>query len=148
MPANTHSDVDHADRVDEVEIPVGLPGPRPDAADDAASAVEVRLYARRGRSRVADFLPLVTARARPLTQEAAITGIADVVVRDGLDDDALRSLLEIVGRLGWPPTAAEQRGLAAVAAAVGRPRLARLLDSPGGARLGAIRLSLLEGRVR
>lgn len=114
-----------------------------DPHDGVRSAV-VHLAAPHGPEAVPLLLPMVTQRRWPATQLAALELLPELIREDAVLSDAeLERFLASVGLLDPPPLAMERPGLAALARAIGPPRLAQWFGTEDLSRLGAARLGML-----
>jgi HEAT repeat protein len=114
--------------------------------DDRVRAAGVELATRRGgRAGVELLVPLVGERAWPLTQRAAVLGLAQIARTDGLTPEHLARLLERLARMDPPPIGPERPAFQELARAIGPERLAAELSGPDDLRLGAARLLMVEG---
>jgi HEAT repeat protein len=112
---------------------------------DRVRAAVVRVAARMGPSSAEAIIPLATRRGWPMTQQAALAVLPDLIGPVGPTQQEIDVLLGGVGEMDPPPLRSERPGLEAVARAVGTARLLRELGAPGKKRLGAARLLLVEG---
>jgi HEAT repeat protein len=129
-----------ADQVDPERVRLGLRDPV-----DQVRAAAVRLVAARSGPDVPEVFAVAVERHWPLSQQAALEVLPDLVQRAGIGDDAARRLLSGVGHMDSQPVSAEHEGLSALARAIGQDRLAGWLDAGERIGVGAARLLLEDG---
>jgi HEAT repeat protein len=113
--------------------------------NDRVRAAVVRVATRMGPLAVSSIIPLATRRGWPLTQQAALGALPELIAPRGPRPRELEVLLAEVGSMDPPPLRYERPGLEAIARAVGTERLIPHLGSPDRQRLGAARLLFFEG---
>jgi HEAT repeat protein len=112
---------------------------------DRVRAAVVRVAARLGPSAVAALIPLALQRGWPMTQQAALDALPELIGPGRRRHEELEVLLGGVAALEPPPLRSERPGLEVVARAVGIEWLIRELNRPDAQRLGAARLLFVEG---
>lgn len=113
--------------------------------NDRVRAAVVGVATRMGPLAVSSIIPLATRRGWPLTQQAALGALPELIATRGPRPRELAALLEEVGAMEPPPLRSERPGLEAIARAVGTERLVPHLKGRDPQRLGAARLLFFEG---
>ena len=121
------------DRIQEDAIRQALQDPT-----DEVREVAVEVAAKRGD--VGQIAPLLAARDWPLTHQAVLRLLPEVVSASTVDDEAMRRVLAAVGDLDPAPQPDERPAIRQLALALGSRRILDALALPDVPRLGAIRL--------
>ncbi|MFL5797209.1 MAG: HEAT repeat domain-containing protein [Actinomycetota bacterium] len=111
---------------------------------DEVRAAAVRLAAARPSRDLPDVFSLIGERQWPTAQLAALQALPHAVSEFGIGPEELDAMLDALAAMESDPGPTEHGGLAAMAASVGRARLAAALEVPGTRRLGAARLVLQD----
>ncbi len=112
---------------------------------DEVRAAAVRLAAARPSRDLPEVFSLVAERQWPAAQQAALQALPRAVASFGIGAEELDAMLDALAAMESDPGPTEHGGLAAMAASVGRARLAAALEVPGTRRVGAARLVLQDG---
>ena len=108
--------------------------------DDEVRAAAVELAVRRGPQDLEPLVPLLAARAWPLTHRTVLHHLPEVVASSVVDDDTLARVLDAVGQMDPGPSDDERLAMSRLAHALGIQRILGSLSGPDVRRLGAVRL--------